>query len=100
VKWQDEDYGVLWSRRLWLERVRFEVEIGFVRPSWAELNPLDPGTRRVVADGCRILYDPDRLLGACVPQWSGGRNAAQSEARYDEWGNALHDLRRFGPFGR
>jgi uncharacterized protein len=62
VKWQDEDYGVLWSRRLWLEQVRFEVEIGFARPSWAEVNPLDPGTRRVVADGCRILYDPDGLL--------------------------------------
>jgi uncharacterized protein len=62
VKWQDEDYGVIWSRRLWLEQVRFEVEIGFARPSWAEVNPLDPGTRRVVADGCRILYDPDRLL--------------------------------------
>jgi hypothetical protein len=62
VKWQDEDYGVLWSRRLWLEQVRFEVEIGFAGPSWAEVNPLDPGTRRVVADDCRILYDPDQSL--------------------------------------
>ena len=67
VKWQDEDYGVVWSRRLWLEQVRFQVEIGFARPSWAEVNPLDPGTRRVIADGCRILYDPDRLLARlCV----------------------------------
>jgi predicted nucleotidyltransferase len=62
VKWQDEDYGVLWSRRLWLEQVRFEVETGFAGPSWAEVNPLDPGTQRVVADGCRILYDPDQSL--------------------------------------
>jgi len=62
LKWQDEEHGVLWSRRLWLEQGRLEVEIGFARPAWAEVNPLDPGTQRVVADGCRILHDPDRLL--------------------------------------
>ena len=62
LKWQDEEYGVLWSRRLWLEQGRLEVEIGFARPAWAEVDPLDPGTRRVVADGCRSLHDPDRLL--------------------------------------
>jgi uncharacterized protein len=62
LKWRDEEYGVLWSRRLWVEQGRVEVEIGFARPAWANVNPLDPGTQRVVADGCRILYDPDGLL--------------------------------------
>lgn len=62
VKWQDEDYGLLWSRRLWFEGKRVELEIGFAPLSWAEVSPLDPGTRRVVADGCRILHDPEGLL--------------------------------------
>ncbi len=62
VKWQDEDYGRLWSRRIWLEGNAAEVEIGFALPSWASIDPLDSGTRRVIADGCRILYDPDKIL--------------------------------------
>ncbi len=73
LKWQDEGYGVLWSRRLWLEQGRFEVEIGFARPAWAEANPLDPGTQRVVADGCRILHDPDRLLARLCAAVGGRR---------------------------
>jgi Streptomycin adenylyltransferase len=62
MKWEDEDYGGVWSRRLWLEQDRGEVEISFGLPSWADVNPLDPGTREVIADGCRILYDPNGLL--------------------------------------
>jgi uncharacterized protein len=67
AKWRDEDYGPLWSRRLWLEDDRGEIEVGFARPAWASVNPLDPGTRRVIADGCVILYDPEGLLArACA----------------------------------
>ncbi len=73
LKWRDEEYGVLWSRRLWLEQDRFEVEIGFAHPAWAEVDPLDPGTQRVVADGCRILHDPDRLLSRLCAAVGGGR---------------------------
>jgi uncharacterized protein len=61
-KWQDEDYGELWSRRLWLEQNSGEIELGFTSPSWAGVNPLDPGTLRVMADGCRILHDPRKIL--------------------------------------
>lgn len=39
-----------------------EIEIGSGAPSWAAIGPLDKGTRRVVMDGCRVLYDPDALL--------------------------------------
>jgi uncharacterized protein len=67
VEWRDEDYGVLWSRRIWLEPHRDEIEIGFALPSWADLNPLDLGTERVVADGSRVLHDPEGLLtGLCA----------------------------------
>jgi predicted nucleotidyltransferase len=67
AKWKDEDYGPLWSRRLWLDDNRGEIEVGFAPPHWADVNPLDPGTRRVIADGRRILYDPEGLLArACA----------------------------------
>jgi len=66
LKWQDEDYGALWSRRVWLEDNAGEIEFGFALPEWAELHPLDPGTRRVVANGCRILHDPMNILAALL----------------------------------
>jgi hypothetical protein len=61
ARWVDEDYGALWSRRVWLE-LACEIEFGFAAPSWGETQPIDPGTRRVIADGCHILYDPLGLL--------------------------------------
>lgn len=43
---------------------KLQVELGIVGPGWASL-PLEPGTERVLRDGCRILYDPQgRLKGA------------------------------------
>ena len=36
--------------------------MGIASPSWASTDPVDEGTRRVVEDGMRIVYDPDRLL--------------------------------------
>jgi uncharacterized protein len=67
LRWSDEDYGVVWSRRISLGP-GLEVELSFAPLSWASTAPLDAGTRRVVADGCRILYDPagffDRLVKA------------------------------------
>ena len=39
-----------------------EVEFGFVGPSWCAVDPLNPGTRRVVRDGFAPLYDPEGLL--------------------------------------
>jgi hypothetical protein len=62
LRWQDESYGPLWSRRAWLEHDRGEVEISFAATSWADVKPLDSGTQQVIAGGCRILHDPDGLL--------------------------------------
>jgi hypothetical protein len=61
-KWQDEDYGVAWSRRVWLGADCGQVELTFASLFWANTNPRDAGTRRVISGGCRILYDPDALL--------------------------------------
>lgn len=59
--WADEEYGAVWSRRAWFE-AECEVEFAFACLSWADVSPVDHGTARVMADGCRILYDPDGLL--------------------------------------
>ena len=61
-KWQDENYGTAWSRRVWLDAEPTQVEITFAPLSWANVNPADAGTRHVISAGCRILYDPDALL--------------------------------------
>jgi uncharacterized protein len=68
-RWEDKDYGVIWSRHVHLNR-EIEVEFGFGLPSWASINPVDAGTFRVVSDGCRILYDPENLLCKLVDQVS------------------------------
>jgi hypothetical protein len=59
------------SERRFLTGSGLEIEFGIGSPSWADVDPVDPGTQRVVTDGCRILHDPNgclaRLLHACGP---------------------------------
>ena len=55
-----EDYGALQSLRVFY-RHGLEVEFGIAKPDWARL-PLDAGTRKVLADGVRVLYDAEGLL--------------------------------------
>jgi uncharacterized protein len=43
-----------------------EVEIDIGCPDWASVRPVDPGTRRVVTDGARILRDPTRMLSTLL----------------------------------
>jgi len=65
-----QEWGVITERRF-RTASGLEVEFGFGEPGWAGVDPVDPGTRRVVADGCRPLHDPlgvlARLLAACQP---------------------------------
>jgi predicted nucleotidyltransferase len=58
-----DDWGAIIERRLLLAS-GVEVEVGVGLPSWAESAPVDPGTRRVVRDGMRAIYDPHRILAA------------------------------------
>ena len=53
-------WGPVTERRLRL-RSGLHVDLGFTTPDWAAL-PLDSGTRRVLTDGHRILYDPELHL--------------------------------------
>jgi predicted nucleotidyltransferase len=43
-----------------------EVEFGVGPLSWADTDPVDPGTHRVVSDGARILHDPAGLLAGLL----------------------------------
>jgi uncharacterized protein len=71
-------YGTTWSFHIALAQAP-EMEFGFAPRRWAETAPIDPGTRRVITDGCRILCDPEGLLaGLCAAiaaaQTAGSRN--------------------------
>jgi uncharacterized protein len=56
------EWGVLTERRLLLPS-GLDLEMGFVEPSWAKTDPIDPGTREVVRDGGLVaVYDPDGML--------------------------------------
>ncbi|MGI5233614.1 nucleotidyltransferase domain-containing protein [Actinoallomurus sp. CA-142502] len=76
--WADElDLGELTRVQTWgpiterrfLTGAGLEVELNIGSSDWARTDPVDPGTRRVVTDGVRILHDPEgaltRLRRAC-----------------------------------
>ena len=42
LKCKDEDYGLLWSRRLLLDYNGGEIEFGFVSPAWQTFTRLIP----------------------------------------------------------
>ena len=56
-----QEWGPLTERRVRLSS-GLEVEFGFVAPSWAAQDPVDPGTARVVRDGFEPLVDEDGML--------------------------------------
>lgn len=63
-------WGVLTERRLALPS-GLEVDVGIAPVSWAAKTPIDAGTidvgtRQVVSDGIRVVYDPDGVLANLV----------------------------------
>jgi uncharacterized protein len=59
-KYDVENWGRVKSLRIFYKGAA-EVEYGFSTPDWADL-PVDEGTRRVVTDGMKILFDPQGIL--------------------------------------
>jgi len=55
-----EEYGKLTSLRVWYEN-GLEIEYGFATPEWIQA-PLDEGTRQIIDDGLRVLFEKDVLL--------------------------------------
>ena len=56
-----EDWGLVQSIRVHYAGGT-EVEFGITVREWAGIDPLDPGTEKVVSNGMRLLYDPHALL--------------------------------------
>ncbi|MFI1620317.1 nucleotidyltransferase domain-containing protein [Streptomyces lydicus] len=54
------------SERRFATASGLEVEINIGSPDWAQTDPVDPGTRRVVTDGARPLHDPDTVLASLI----------------------------------
>jgi predicted nucleotidyltransferase len=55
-----EDYGRLTSLRVWYEN-GLEIEYGFTTREWIQ-TPLDEGTKQVIDDGMRVLFEKEVLL--------------------------------------
>ena len=55
-----ENWGRAQSLRVFYKD-KLEIEYCFAHPEWAE-SPVDPGTRQVVSDGMKILFDPRGIL--------------------------------------
>ncbi len=60
-----EDWGRVTSMRVWYQD-GLEVEYGVTLPDWAA-QPLDPGTRQVIADGMRVIFDRQGALAGLYP---------------------------------
>lgn len=67
-----EDWGLVRSLRVEFEE-GLETEFGFTSQEWCQSEQIADGTGRVIADGAKIIYDPNdiakRLLQA-VQEWS------------------------------
>lgn len=58
---KDETWGNVKTKRLFYKN-GLEVEYNFDTKEWA--NPKDPGTKKVVSDGMKILVDKEQILRA------------------------------------
>lgn len=61
VDHESVQYGPVWSAHIKLEP-EADLELTFAGENWTSVHPLDPGTRRVVTDGFKILVDKDGVL--------------------------------------
>jgi hypothetical protein len=66
-----ENWGQVTSLRVFYKD-RTEVEYNFSTPDWASV-PVDAGTYHVVADGMKIIHDPQRILKVLQETVSSGR---------------------------
>jgi predicted nucleotidyltransferase len=70
IRISDEDWGLLQSRRTFYDD-GLEVEFGITTGAWAALDPVDDGTRGVIADGAKAVYDPHGMWAALMAHVQG-----------------------------
>jgi predicted nucleotidyltransferase len=61
---QMENYGIVQSLRVWYLH-GLEVEYGLTDARWVAL-PLDAGTRTVIEDGMRVLFERGNILSSLL----------------------------------
>jgi hypothetical protein len=61
----DASYGAVWSRHIALLPTG-KVELTFAPRFWARTDIVDAGTRSVVSDAFRIIFDKDAILAGLV----------------------------------
>ncbi len=59
-----EDWGKVKSLRVWYAGGP-EVEFGFTTSEWV-VYPIDAGTRRVISEGIKILFDREAWLASAI----------------------------------
>jgi hypothetical protein len=64
TRWNEERWGRVRTWRVWIDGGP-ELELNFATPDWAS-EPLDPGTRQVVAGGFRALFSRTPVFRALV----------------------------------
>ncbi len=62
---ESTNYGVVWSQHVHLLPPA-DVELTFAKCCWAQTEPVDGGTRSVVKDAFKIIFDKDRILAKLV----------------------------------
>ncbi|MDZ5445361.1 nucleotidyltransferase domain-containing protein [Micromonospora sp. 4G57] len=61
-----------------------EVEMGVVPVSWADTDPVDSGTRRVISDGHSIVHDPAGALAALSACCTSSQASSQASSQTGE----------------
>ncbi len=65
LRTSDEDWGEVQSKRVFYAN-GLEVEFGITARKWASTAPVDPGTKKVVEHGVRILLDRNGILDSLL----------------------------------
>ncbi|MFF6999172.1 nucleotidyltransferase domain-containing protein [Streptomyces sp. NPDC008313] len=60
-----QSWGPITERR-YATASGLEVELAIGSPTWAETDPVDAGTHRVVTDCARVLHDPAGILAGLL----------------------------------
>ena len=76
------DWGPIVERRLRLPS-GLEIEVGVGLPSWTDASSIDPGTRRVVRDGIRAIFDPQGLIARLIDACSVSKSSLRPAFRND-----------------
>ena len=62
-----EDWGAVKTVRVFYKNGD-EIEFNFSDRTWANINPIDEGTRKVMCDGFKVVYDSQLLLARLIDE--------------------------------